>query len=361
MSDVVFILGAGASKACGIPLMSEFLQVSYDLLKDNRVQDVSSEFEAVFDGIWSLESVYSRSSLDLDNIESVFNAFEVARMLDAIPGYSGHDVDKLIMSLKCLISRTIEKTLKMPMVSESGFVDPHHELAKVISEIQDRHRTTAVITFNYDPLVEHALSNLGLVPEYFLEPHKPPEDPLDLDETPVRDPLHVPVLKLHGSLTWGQCRGCGKIVPSTSWTIHNGTFTPPPWFQHKCGGMVEIPYIVPPTIYKTQYYAVLSSVWAQAAKVLSEAESVCIIGYSLPAIDTFFPYLFALSTIQIRMLRRIMFINPDEAAAERFKRLLGPRSERKFVRYGYPFEYKDTFSNIRYLLLPKEETKDLRL
>ena len=39
MASVVFILGAGASKQAGAPLMNEFLDVAYDLWKMGRVSD----------------------------------------------------------------------------------------------------------------------------------------------------------------------------------------------------------------------------------------------------------------------------------------------------------------------------------
>lgn len=39
MSNVVFILGAGASKQSGAPLMANFLDVASDLLRSNSVEE----------------------------------------------------------------------------------------------------------------------------------------------------------------------------------------------------------------------------------------------------------------------------------------------------------------------------------
>lgn len=51
MSDVVFILGAGASRDCGGPLMSDFLDISQELLLSRKVDDKEEEFKRVFEAI----------------------------------------------------------------------------------------------------------------------------------------------------------------------------------------------------------------------------------------------------------------------------------------------------------------------
>jgi hypothetical protein len=50
VSDVVFILGAGASKDAGAPLMSEFLAASGDLLSRGQVGDAEQSLRNVFNG-----------------------------------------------------------------------------------------------------------------------------------------------------------------------------------------------------------------------------------------------------------------------------------------------------------------------
>ena len=81
MSDVVFILGAGASKQAGAPLMANFLDVAHNLWKLGKVKDAEESFKKVFEARAALQSVHSKSSLDIDNIESVFTAFEMANTL----------------------------------------------------------------------------------------------------------------------------------------------------------------------------------------------------------------------------------------------------------------------------------------
>ncbi|RJP61090.1 MAG: hypothetical protein C4539_20415 [Ignavibacteriales bacterium] len=47
MSNVVFILGAGASVQCGAPLMKDFLDTASDLYKLNKVREARKDFENV--------------------------------------------------------------------------------------------------------------------------------------------------------------------------------------------------------------------------------------------------------------------------------------------------------------------------
>lgn len=61
MSNIVFILGAGASQQCGAPLMSDFLDVASNLLRSNAVQEKRTEFEKVFSAIGALQSVHSKA------------------------------------------------------------------------------------------------------------------------------------------------------------------------------------------------------------------------------------------------------------------------------------------------------------
>ena len=59
MSDIVFILGAGASKRAGAPLMNDFLDVANDLWKLGFVKDADEQFQNVFSGISELQKVHS--------------------------------------------------------------------------------------------------------------------------------------------------------------------------------------------------------------------------------------------------------------------------------------------------------------
>ena len=115
MSDVVFILGAGASKQCGAPLMAEFLDVANSLLRKKEVDAEREHFDRVFNAIGALQAVHSKAQLDLTNIESVFTALEIARVLGKLPGSKAEDIPIVISSLKEVIVKTLEMTIEFPL------------------------------------------------------------------------------------------------------------------------------------------------------------------------------------------------------------------------------------------------------
>ena len=112
MSDVVFILGAGASRDCGGPLMSDFLDISQELLLSRQVEDKEEEFKCVFDAIGGLQRVHSKAQIDLYNIESIFTALELGKVIKRFPGLSEIEIDKAINSLKALIVKTLEARIE---------------------------------------------------------------------------------------------------------------------------------------------------------------------------------------------------------------------------------------------------------
>ena len=61
MSDVVFILGAGASRHMGAPLMYDFLDVAMDQRKTLQNTPIEKDYSKVFDAIAKLQIVHSKS------------------------------------------------------------------------------------------------------------------------------------------------------------------------------------------------------------------------------------------------------------------------------------------------------------
>lgn len=114
MSDVVFILGAGASKQCGAPLMADFLDIAQSLTRTGETKEKKQHFENVFRAIGSLQSVHSKAQLDLTNIESIFTALEISNVLKKLPGFDPEEKPDVIASLKEVIVKTLESTIDFP-------------------------------------------------------------------------------------------------------------------------------------------------------------------------------------------------------------------------------------------------------
>lgn len=338
MARIVFILGAGASSEAGIPVMKDFLGKAERLMDEHNVQKKDDDFRLIFEAIGQLQLTHSKGWINLDNLESVFAAFEFARLLGGLPGRTKDgnalDPEKLVIELKELIRITIEESLLLHFDhhrnrylpnSYPKFVDLLKELA---FKNPNKPPIASVITFNYDLALDWAMGSYSLGPKYFV------------CESIYDSPTGIPLLKLHGSLNWCRSSDGKEVLP-----LHMAEFSrslllaskeaPKKLqirFDHQKWDSRSGPVLVPPTFNKGEYHRELSKVWVQAARELSEAEFIFVIGYSCPRSDEFFPYLYSLGTAGGKPLKGfwIYDINPDSESLEnRFKEFLGTDAKNK--------------------------------
>ena len=344
MSNVVFILGAGASRQCGAPLMNDFLETAFHLWKTNKVQGKQEHFERVFRARSALQVVHSKSQLDLNNIESIFTALEMANVLGKLPTFEPNEIGNVITSLKELIVATLEKTMSFMISGKSlGPIKPYNSFVDLISYLTsdaNPKRSVSVITFNYDIALDLALHIENLGPDYCIG-------------EPPKNPLATPLLKLHGSIIWASESETGAIIPLVlnqyfqryrvalfsnlkTCTIPIGSQLQE-FFAKQDIKVGAAPVIVPPTWNKTGYHQTLSKVWSRAAKELEDADNIFIIGYSLSETDAFFRLLYGLGTVGETPLHRLVVFNPDIEVKNRFFSILGPGAQSRFKFLPEPF------------------------
>ena len=342
MSKIVFILGAGASKESGAPVMNNFLDIAKDLYSTNAIINESrSHFEQVFRAIGLLQSVHSKSNLDLENIESIFNAFEMGKLINRIPGYDG-DIVSLIESLKVLIVETLNKSVKFPCNYKERTIYPTQTYKNFTEAIKSKSKDISIISFNYDVALDYALSCSDMAPYYSLSNEKQ---------------RVIKLLKLHGSLNWFLDddknihpvlideyiqRLASNLTPvsmlARSDISLNIRENAKEYFKTKNITIDNMPVIVPPAWNKTEYHDALSSVWKQAATELSECEYLFIIGYSLPDTDAYFKLLYALgSCSNEKLFRKIIICNPDKDVESRFASIFGPGAQARYLFTPYTF------------------------
>ena len=342
--------------------MGDFLDVASDLLRSNSVSEKRNEFERVFSAIGALQLVHSKAQLDLNNIESIFTVLELGRVIQRVPGLESADIEPAIAALKELIVKTLEVTMLFPVTqTHIGVPKPYAAFGGLLKHLrQDASpsQTASVISFNYDIAADMAMYRSGMGPDYIIE-------------NPGGHPSNVPLLKLHGSLNWATEKKSNAILPLhlSNYVTHfryNGIGERAE-VQLPIGSQlveyfrkyrkIEVenePVIVPPSWNKADYHSALSDVWAAAAKHLSEAEQIFIMGYSLPETDSFFRHLYALGSVGSSPLRRIAVFNPDTSGAtkNRFETLLGPGAK---ARYEYhPMTFNDAIPYIQGLF-PKRK------
>jgi NAD-dependent SIR2 family protein deacetylase len=349
MSEVVFIFGAGASKQAGAPLMRDFLDTAEHLKRSGRggSDQQQAAFDLVFKGVSALQSAFAKANLDTDNLEAVFAAFEMAQLFKALPPLTAGEVAGLSDALRTLIVRTLEQQIEFPIEGAPGgglrVEAPlgYRNLVEGLNQLRRRTQVpdVAMITFNYDLALDYTLFRNNVPIDYCLDPS-------------TDSASRLPVMKLHGSLNWARCEKCRRIVPIElpqyfqvfpmeiqnlqPYKLEVGQRLTA--FAH-CPGMaaphVAEPIIVPPTWSKTTHYEQIAIVWQHAAKHLSSARHIFVVGYSLPETDHFFRYLYALGTVSAERLQDFCVVDIDRAVEQRFSELLGPLAKRRFrLRQG---------------------------
>jgi NAD-dependent SIR2 family protein deacetylase len=346
MSETVFILGAGASMHAGAPGMLDFLDVADRLRRTKRVPDgdVGDAFDQVLAGRAALDPVFAKASIDADNLEAVFGAFEMAQLFGQFGTFTAEEINALPNAMRTVIVETLELTTKYPFpTSESRYPNApvlYDQLGHLLSEMRAKDQSVSVITFNYDVALDYALYRRGIHIDYCLTPNT--------EASGHRQ--RIDLMKLHGSINWTTCPQC-RVVPyrfEQFLQTYRWDFVEPPTavcinfrqplvetFKHDCNGAKGdgLSVIVPPTWNKATGHREIVTVWRRAVKHLSDARHIIVIGYSLPPSDQFFRYLYALGTVSATRLEKFWLIDPDSApggAGDRFRDLLGKGVQRRF-------------------------------
>ncbi|MFC1933051.1 hypothetical protein ACFLXU_05445 [Chloroflexota bacterium] len=341
MSKIVFVLGAGASVHCGIPLMKDFIRVSADLFKAGEVEEAKADFELVLDAIGKLRGMIPKANLDLRNIEIVYTAFEMGQLLERLPGIDNVEtIESLAPSMRKLIGHTLEHQMKLYDRGETKAPIAYHQFSGILDRLIQNKTDFSVITFNYDLGLDYSLYAKKIAIDY------------GIGDIPLTGKKQVNLFKLHGSLNWGRCTNddCEKLTAyrgfqNTTYCPNEKSSTLPVLSRlktmkcEKCGSSIhEDPVLIPPTWNKTSFHSQIEQVWRGAANALKDAEHIFVLGYSLPDTDWFFDYLFALGVDMTTIVNQFCVVNPDNAVAERFKRFLGPDVTGRIVQGPTTFE-----------------------
>ncbi|MFH1739091.1 MAG: hypothetical protein ABIH23_08790 [bacterium] len=325
----VYVLGAGASFHVGAPLLKDFLVTARLFLEGGQKPTHSDAFEHVFAWIDKLRASSYYVDFDLDNLEHVFSLAEMSKQLGIQNGA------EIFRDLRLVTMETLDQCwllwtrghLETDLIY-AKFVDTlkeaNQERAALLNKHHDGLTKDVIITFNYDAMLDYVMWTRKCHAEYCLNNNP--------------DSGKYKVLKLHGSVNWGECSECRsgnttdvqEIIPHPA-EYNTRCFTEG---QHipfniytmrmrstKCDKCEEMgtlqPVIIPPTWSKSVGDSPLANVWKHAVKEISEAYQIIVIGYSLPPTDTFFQYLLTLGLVSNKNLYRVIVVNKDNS--EEFK------------------------------------------
>ena len=296
----VFLLGAGFSKAVSnhMPLLSElsgevkqrgpnFLTPSLATLGDNL---------EIWLSYLSQPQPWLRESENLRNRATALDVTEtVKEVLD----------EKELLTIKDAPPPWLERLTKT-----------WHETNR------------AVISLNYDTLVERSARTLGVPVDRLY--------PVPLTQALRRDasvsgssPAETFTLfKLHGSTNWyysGSADFAGEVIYYTRvsrWGDRDERTQRLEEAEKQSVGD-KVPLIVPPTTEKGAFFQheSLRGTWARAAESLAQASTVVVIGYSLPATDLSLRLF--LHQGRKTAAKELYIVNTDHRVVDRYRDLLG--------------------------------------
>jgi len=323
----VYNLGAGFSKDAGAPLIHDFLDRArefYDNPDSALDCQEREQFERVFKFKREVAKAREKFRIDLDNVEQLFGLVEMSQRLEsASPATRDATVYLIAKTLQlALTDSSIRPQVRMglardyaPQASFIPYVHPqaggevfdtdiYTHFALLLSGKYDDQkklasRSNTAITFNYDLIVDDALSRVGAKPGYELADA--------VFDEPNQNSTAVPLLKLHGSTNWAICE-CNRIQVLGQKVTSN-----PEMFRSMRCSKCQKPglrlLLVPPSWDKSDYSQIMRPVWKKAVEAIKTATRICVIGYSMPETDAFFKFLLALGLAENDRLYKLIVVD----------------------------------------------------
>ena len=313
MKTVLF-LGAGFSRAWGLPVMQEFFQHAKDsdylkLDEKNYLRELQSKAQK---GVSMLQVGH-------DNLEEILSFCLASKTFNAdYPNQGDNEYDRL-----CNILQEVYRHIDMKKWWKEN--DSLLEKLKTLFGIgiDSKKLTTnelSIITTNYDVMIEFILSKLGW---HCYLPGKWNAVVVDkkyhmAGQMCSDNKSHPLLCKLHGSLNW-----YSEPDDATKFQVENailGSYTkelrhPKEIYLPKVSfnnyKPIRTPLIVPPTLFKMQTSPIFRVIWNEAGKALEEAEKLVFIGFSFPKSDIYIRYFLAANLFENVDLRTIEIIDPN--------------------------------------------------
>jgi len=324
--DVVFVMGAGASHADGVPLQKHILPMI--LSSDNEdirdtfigksvIQFIDDNFE------------YSNKIEQYPNLEAVFGFLDY--FVQQNESLNSNYTHNKIVEIKEDLIKLIHYIVNLETHKRSKYYHLFWEA------VEKYNQNISIITLNYDTLLEQAfdflfkktgyidycihLMNYDKISElkdfnFWVNPKEPVF--VEGDENP--NPFKI--IKLHGSLNWKYCNCCNQTL-LTPWDrtidLHKGklvgyTYPDNEKYEYVCplDGTEFQTLIMPPSYLKSLNQPILSQLISEASREIRDAKKIIFVGYSLSDADV---HIKALFKKQLRESTEVIVVNSKKAAA----------------------------------------------
>lgn len=305
----VYIFGAGASAAEGAPATSDFLPTAWRLFGSDADQRIGSVWR--FLGWLSGRGITDQGSFEhLPALDQIFSMVDWSLHADQGlgPEFDPARLRQVRRDLEHLVAATLEASLSR---RAGGAPGPHRLFAEALA-LRSPDQPYALISLNYDTLLDDALRLVGSPPDYGFGQRESVQGGPQL-------------LKLHGSLNWVHCKAC-DWVGATRGDVAHLFPTGPALTCAQCGSTRLDGLLISPTLLKQPLPLPLQSAWEMAFQALRRAERLVFVGYSLPPADVAVLHLLQRALMTRRGPGRpaIEVINHSDRTVGHFRRLFGP-------------------------------------
>lgn len=295
----IFVTGAGFSAAFNpkVPLMNGFL-------KDHQVLLEQADYRPLRKFIRRCKMHPARL-----NIETLFTFSAMSKPWQSMR--EAAESDLITALLTRLISDVIFHSFKDEKQEEGRWMIRLEDQKRLALENLARfllNSSAHVITFNYDVLLDNFVD--AAQQKRISGGEQPHERRFDIgysygfpallqnDGRIVRSEKSFPdggmqFLKLHGSLNWFAAAGAGQY-PTYKDVLVYPCHSPAYPLRYYDLMFERLPLIVPPILDKASSLQspAINLIWARAAKLVSLAETIVFLGYSLPPTDYYADFLF---------------------------------------------------------------------
>lgn len=323
----VFILGAGASASCGIPVAKDILREAIiqltrvDRQRTNELHQLLKYLYANFD----------ETIKNYPNVEDFLNLIEMAKTFNEEFMESTVWPKDRLERIRTITLKALTDYLWNKIGSEGETLAVIERFVRVRLKAGD-----VVITFNWDTTIERAVSS---------DP-RPLEINYSYSAQPASD--SVVLLKPHGSIDWFRKGDIPSGTPKENLISLDEQLCAYAHFDLSRDPRLRAtqPVIVPPLTSKEFRFDFLKLTWRQVYRAVSRATALYIIGYSLPKEDQFARFVFrrAIRNNLIRASRGekqsldVVVVNPDENVEGTFSKLVG-RLQRVHFMQAYFEDY----------------------